>query len=195
MKKLLLLSGLSIILFTSCSTQRAIGNGAYSDISLQRSSNQYSLKRLPTVKSKSKAIFGIPLGNVAKKEGIVVRFNGINLTAQQKFLPAFSMAVLTVATGGIIHGIIDSEINDEALGYVISGVGAIPIAGAINNQLWSNAAYSRASWNANSELLDENPDIDIFLNPKYQIITNNGIWSQKVELKADVMGARITTDE
>jgi len=195
MRNVLVLLILSTLLLTSCSSHRSVGNGAYSDISLERSSDQYKLTRLKEVNTKSKAIFGIPVGKKADKQGIVVRFNGINLGAQQKFLPTLSMVALTVFTGFTINNIIEQDFDEKALSYAISGVAAIPIAGAINNQIWSNSAYSRASWNANSELLDNNPNIDVFLNPKYQIRTKNGFWTQKVELKANVMGAEIITDK
>lgn len=195
MKNLLLLL-FSILLFSSCSTQRSVGNGAYSDISLVRNFDEYTVKRLQEVKTESRAIFGIPIdGKVAKKEGTIVRFNGINFKAQQKFWPTFSMAALTFFTGSVIHGLVGHKIEEEALGYAASGLAAIPLAGAINNQIWSDAAFSRASWNANSELLDKNPNVDIFLNPKYEIKTRNGIWGQRVELSAKVMGATILTDE
>lgn len=186
---------IAVLGLVSCSTQRSIGNGAYSDISLNRDSNEYTLKRLDEVSAESRAIFGIPIdGKVAKKEGIVVRFNGINLSAQNKFIPTLSMVALTFVTGSALHGVIGDEIEEEALSYTISGVAAIPIAGAINNQIWSDAALSRASWNANSQLLQENPEIDVFLNPKYEIKTNNGLWSQRASLEAKVIGARIKTD-
>jgi len=194
MRNVLVLLILSTLLFTSCSSHRSVGNGAYSDISLERNSDQYKLTRLKEVNTTSKAIFGIPIGKKADKQGVVVRFNGINLSAQKKFLPTLSMVALSVVTGVTIHSIIESNFEEKAISYAISGIAAIPIAGAMNNQIWSNSAYSRASWNANSELLDNNPNIDVFLNPKYQIKTKNGLWTQKVELKAKVMGAEILTD-
>lgn len=193
MKNLLLLF-VCALFFSSCSTQRAIGNGAYSDISLVRNSDEYTVKRLKEVNSESRAIFGIPIGGKAKKEGVIVRFNGINLNAQQKFAPTLSMIALSVFTGGVIHGIVGNEFDEKSLGYAVSGLAAIPIAGAINNQVWSNAAYSRATWNANSTLLEQNQEVDVFLNPKYEIETKNGVWGQRVKLKAKVMGATINTD-
>ena len=194
MKNFLFLA-LGLVLLSSCSTKRSIGNGAYSDISLERSSDQYTLKRLKEVNSQSKAIFGIPVGNQAKKEGIVVRFNGINLGAQQKFLPAFSMVALSVVTGSAIYGAVGNEFDEEALAIGVSVAGAVPIAGFLNNQIWSDSALRNAAWNANSSLLNENKNIDVFLNPKYEIQTSNGIFTQKANLKANVMGAIIKTDE
>lgn len=193
-KKLLLLA-LFALPTISCSTHRSMGNGAYSDISLTRDSNQYELERLQEVNSSSRAIFGIPIDkNVSKKEGIIVRFNGVNLKAQNRFLPALSMIVLTAVTGNGIHGIVGNEFDEKALGYGVSYAAAIPVAGFLNNQIWADAALSRASWNANSELMQQNQNVDVFLNPKYEIQTKNGIWTQKANLNVRAMGARILTD-
>src|SRR5690606_26755025 len=113
---------------------------------------------LAEVKTESRALFGIPLdGKVAKKEGVIVRFNGINLSAQSRFWPAFSMVALTAVTGSALYEFAQAEIEEESLAILASAVVAVPIAGAINNQMWSSAAYSRASWNANSQLLESNP--------------------------------------
>ena len=203
MKKSLFFVFLSALLVTSCGTNRSIGNGAYSDISLVRDSDQYELKRLEPVNARSKAIFGIPIdGNVSKKEGVIVRFNGIRLNAQQRVWPILSMVALSVATGSVINTIVGTKDNtdnweeygEDKLGLALSSVIAIPVAGIINNQLWSDAALSRAAWNANSELLQENSEVDVFLNPKYDIQTKTGLWMQKAELEVRAMGARILTD-
>lgn len=205
MKRFLLFISISILSFTSCTTSRGIGNGAYSDISLVRNSDDYQLKRLQEVNSKSRAIFGIPLGTSAKKEGVIVRFNGINVTAQKKIWPMLSMVALSVATGSVINEAVGYKTEDTdwgsyetgeyKLGLALSSLIAIPVAGAINNQIWSDAAYSNAAWNANSVLLEQNPDVDVFLNPKYDLEIKNGIWSQKVNLRARVMGATLETDK
>lgn len=205
MKKILLFLLVIAFTFSSCSTSRSIGNGAYSDVSLVRDSDGYELRRLQEVNSESRAIFGIPLGNSAKKEGVIVRFNGINVTAQKKIWPVLSMIALSVATGSIINEAVgyktedtdygSYETDEYKLGLALSSLIAVPVAGAINNQIWSNAAYSNAAWNANSTLLEQNPDIDVFLNPKYDLEIKNGFWSQKVKLRARVMGATLLTDE
>ena len=185
-----------LFLFASCSTNKSIGNGAYSDISLVRDAQDYELKRLKEVNSESKAIFGIPLSKTSAKEGMIFRFNGIDVTAKKKIWPIISLVAISVATGSIINETVG--FNDQGnykLGLPLSSAIAIPISGAINNQIWSDASFSNAAWNANSELLTENPDIDIFLNPKYEIKSKNGIWTQSVKLKTNVMGARLHTDE
>ena len=77
--------------------------------------------------------------------------------------------------------------------YALGIVLATPIAGIINNQFW-NGALSRAAYESNAQLLRDNDDIDVFLNPKYQFETSKGIFTQKAKINFRVMGAKIKTD-
>ena len=48
----------------------------------------------------AKAVFGIPTGKaLSKTGGMVVRFNGVNLTASKKIWPILSMVGLSLAIG------------------------------------------------------------------------------------------------
>lgn len=85
---------------------------------------------------------------------------------------------------------VDGE-NKLSLG--VATLIGIPIAGAINNQMWSSS-LSRAAWELNNQLIEKNPDVDVFLNPKYNIDLNHGFWTQKAVINAKVMGATIKTD-
>lgn len=197
---------LSIILLTGCRSQMVVSNGAFSDISLQRETDEYTLKRLKEVNSSGHAIFGIPAEKHSKKQGIIVRFNGISFSGigTQRFWPILSMAVLTLATGYEINELagykketIDGyeyTTDKYKLGLALSSLIAIPLSGAINNQIWSGIAYHRATSNANLKLLQDNPQIDLFLNPKYEIDNKVGIWTQKANITARVMGASIKED-
>lgn len=197
---------LTITLVTSligCQSQYGISNGAYSDISLNRDSKEYSIKRLKEANIESKAVFGIPIDkSVNKKQGLIVRFNGINLTASKRFWPIVSMVGVSLATGMAIQGIAGTkEIDDvnyydtaeNKLSLGVATLIGIPIAGAINNQIWSSS-LSRAAWELNNQLIDQNPEVDVFLNPKYDIDLKHGFWTQKAVIKAKVMGATIKTD-
>jgi hypothetical protein len=182
------------LLVMSCSSTSSISNGAYSDISLNKNSNEYELKRLNPLEAEGKAFFGIPM-KAKKKRGVVVRFNGINLGKSNQFLPILTMIGYSFGTGVLINDIVGVNNNGEdKLGLLPSIAIAIPIAGIINNFTWSGAAMQNASWDLNSKLLEENPDVDIFLNPKYEIETAQGVFTQKARVKARIMGATIKTD-
>lgn len=211
MKKIILLSLFAIVL-SSCRSQVGVSNGAYSDISLNRDSKEYTVTRLKEINSESNAIFGIPTDkSMSKKQGLVVRFNGINLTASKRFWPIVSMVGLTFVTGKMISsaggykqetikqdygfGSYEYTVDSDKpkIGMGLASLIAIPISGFINNQLW-DGSLSRAAWEANSKLLKDNDDIDVFLNPKYDIDVKKGIWTQNAKLKLRAMGAKIKTD-
>jgi hypothetical protein len=211
MKKIIFF-GLSLLM-VSCSSSLGVSNGAYSDISLNRDSKEYTIKRLKEINTESNAVFGIPIDkSLSKKQGLVVRFNGINLTASSRILPILSMVGLSLVTGSAIQAIAGYKYEEPVYDYYGGGyygsyeeikkpnmslgvatLLAIPVAGFINNQIW-NGALNRAAWQANAQLLKENDDIDVFLNPKYDIETSRKIWTQHAKLKARVMGAKIKTD-
>ena len=168
----------------SCSSSSKISNGAYSDISLNRDSKDYTITRLKEISKEEKAIFGIPTGKLLSKTGgMVVRFNGVNLTASKKIWPILSMIGLSVAIGSGISMI--SGLKEETttvtenvpigpsspfgiytytkttygpgfnIPYALGIALATPIAGILNNQIW-NGALSRAAYEANAQLLRDN---------------------------------------
>ena len=71
MRKIILLSLFAIVL-SSCRSQVGVSNGAYSDISLNRDSKEYTITRLKEINSESNAIFGIPTDkSMNKKQGLI----------------------------------------------------------------------------------------------------------------------------
>jgi hypothetical protein len=124
--KIIISTLLTVTLLTSligCQSQYGISNGAYSDISLNRDSKEYSIKRLKEVSVESKALFGIPIDkSVNKKQGLIVRFNGINLTASKRFWPIVSMVGVSLATGMVIQGIAGTkEVDYDNFNYYETG--------------------------------------------------------------------------
>lgn len=188
------------ILVSSCSSLSSISNGGFSDVSLNRNSNEYELKRLDPITVEGKALFGIPM-KAKKKRGVVVRFNGIELGKSSQALPILTMIGYTFGTGVLINDIVgtnddweSSNFGDDKLGLPLSLVAALPVAAILNNFTWSGAAKQNASWNLNSRLVEENPNVDIFLNPKYEVEYSQGVFTQKAKVTAKVMGATIKTD-
>ncbi len=205
MKKKIGIFALAIFALTSCSRQLYTGNGAYSDVSLQRNSSEYDIKRLNEIEVSGKSFWGIPSNNYnsnKNKKGMIVRFNGVELGRTPKILPILTMAAYTYGVGGILQSAFGNK--DEKIGnYTCAGCGdpklgtvpslllALPISGAINNFTWSGAAFSGATNELNYRLVTDNPNVDVFLNPKYTIDYQIGLWRQSANVKAKVMGATI----
>jgi len=194
MKTIAPLLFLTVVLLTSCSSVQSISNGGFSDISLNRNSNEYELTRLNEITAEGEALFGIPF-KAKKRQGTVVRFNGINLGKSSQILPILTMIGYTFITGTLVSEVAGTNENGEdkfkiPINYAIG----LPFAAVLNNLSWSGSALQNATWDLNSQLLEENPDVDIFLNPKYEIEFKQGIFNQKAKVTAKVMGATIKTD-
>ncbi|EDM45125.1 hypothetical protein SCB49_03354 [unidentified eubacterium SCB49] len=192
---------MTVVTMVSCSSSSSISNGGFSDISLTRDASQYELKRLQEISEEGKALFGIPT-RTDKTKGIIVRFNGINLGKSNQIGPILTMVVSTFGIGSAINGIVgtnndyrSSNYGKDKIGLPLSMVAAVPFAGALNNAMWSGGALKNATWNVNSRLVQDNPDVDIFLNPKYEVEQTQGIFTQKATVKARVMGATIKINE
>jgi len=185
----------AITLLTSCSRQMYTGNGALSDVSLQRNSSEYEIKRLNEIEVSGKSFWGIPSNSYnanKNKKGMVVRFNGLELGRTAKILPILTMVGFSFGVGGILQETFGFKDNgDYKLGTVPSLLLALPIAGAINNFSWSGSAFSGATNELNYRLVTDNPNVDVFLNPKYTIEYKMGFWKQSTNVKAKVMGATI----
>jgi hypothetical protein len=199
----------AITLLTSCSKQMYTGNGALSDVSLQRNSSEYEIKRLNEIEVSGKSFWGIPSNSYnanKNKKGMIVRFNGLELGRTAKIFPILTMVGYTFGVSGALQSAFGNKDVTETSGrttYTCAGCGdpklgtvpslllALPIAGAINNFSWSGSAFSGATNELNYRLVTDNPNVDVFLNPKYTIEYKMGFWKQSTNVKAKVMGATI----
>ena len=184
---LLLAIGASLI---SCASNQLISNGAYSDISLERNSSEYELSRLNEITSEGSSIFGIPMDkSVGNDYGMVVRFNGVNVSGIKGILPILNLLATTVVLGPTMSEIL--SLNDLVLGTVV----ALPVAGALNNLIWGQiTSTSRAFQRFNRKLVEDNPNVDVFLNPKYQVDQKLALFTSKTKVKGRVMGATLKTN-
>ena len=195
MKNLLLI--MSVVVLSSCSIQKSIGNGAFSDISINVDSEKYELNRLNEIETDGWSFWGIP-DKPLKKTGFVVRFNGMQLNSDSRFLgvsasqlfPIFSLLVNTAGIGFAIDFALP-----ESVPLPTSFIIALPIAGTFNNMIFYKSAQDFAIRKMNARLIEENPEVDVFLNPKYNIDFKNKIWTQEATIKANVMGAKFITEK
>ncbi len=197
----------AITLLSSCSNQMYTGNGALSDVSLQRNSSEYEIKRLNEIEVSGKSFWGIPSNSYnanKNKKGMIVRFNGLELGRTAKILPILTMVGYTFGVSGVLQSAFGNKEEtmgsgnykytvegDPKLGFVPSVLLALPVAGALNNFTWSGSAFSGATNELNYRLVTDNPNVDVFLNPKYTIDYKMGFWKQSANVKAKVMGATI----
>ncbi len=184
-----------LVVASSCSKQLYSGNGALSDMSLTRNSSEYDVKRLNEIEVSGKSFWGIPSNSYRSnknKHGMIVRFNGLELGRTPKIIPILTMASYTLGVGNVIQLIGGTKDNgDYKIGTVPSWLIALPVSGMLNNFTWSGSAFSGATNELNYRLVTDNPNVDVFLNPKYTIDYHIGFWRQTANVKAKVMGATI----
>ncbi|WP_395767081.1 hypothetical protein [Aquirufa sp.] len=202
-RALLFFSLLSVLVgFSSCSHQIKTGMGGFADISLNRNSSEYDIKRLPEVSGTGNAIFGIPYtsSNAARnKTGFVFRLNGVTIGRVPRILPILTLLTTTLSTGYYVQtfvGLKDNAKNfdDYKLSYGVACLLALPVTGFANNLTWKNVAVANVLHEMNYQLVDQNPDIDVFASPKYLVNNKWGVWTQNADAKVNVLGARIRTE-
>jgi hypothetical protein len=192
----------SSFLFSGCSHQIKTGMGGFADISLNRNSSEYDIKRLPEISGSGNAIMGIPYtsSNASKnKTGFVFRLNGVELGRVPRIFPILTLLGSTLLLGDEIQkyvGLKDKpkSFDDYKLSYGVSCLIALPVTGFVNNLTWNNIAYKNLMHEMNYQLVDQNPDIDVFASPKYLVNNKWGVWTQNADAKVNVLGARIRTE-
>jgi len=183
------------LLITSCSQHLKTGNGGFTDLSLQRTSDEYTLKRLATIEMEGKALFGIPTGSSnnrdKNKRGMIFKFNGVELGSTPRALPVLTLIGAIAGYGILVQNMEKGKDanGDPKLKFPVAALIGTPLAGITNNCLWSGSASSGISNQVYHKLVAENPDIDVFLTPKYSFDYQLGLFSQKAKVKAHVTGA------
>jgi len=178
--------------------------------------DEYELSKLNEINLEGSAFWGIPLSSELTKEaknksGHLFTFNGVNISKSSKILPILSMIGYTFATGVVLNtlagekqtqqgyysyngGLYPNYTYKPRLPLVAAIIVGVPIAGTLNNLTFSNSALGSAGSALNYKLITENPEIDLFYYPKYEVNNTLSLWKQKATLKANVMGAKLKLD-
>ena len=197
-------------LCTGCAKSLFVANGARDSKPLIFN-NEYELKDLKPVTVEGAAFWGIPSftknNQNGNKTGLLLSFNGIELGTTKRILPILSLIGYSLLTQQVVQkiggrkttgGSIISLFDDYRLNTWVSYLIGLPIAGVLNNFTWQNAAFSGASATMYYRLVTENPTVDVFFYPKYEVQSRNvfsdeGInlrylWFQEAKVKAKVSG-------
>lgn len=104
-----------------------------------------------------------------------------------------SLIGMSLATGVLVNQyVLTTPVfgNQKGVGdYVLSSLISLPLTGAINNLLWQNSGYKVAMAQVNSTLMTNHPKVDAFVNPRYEVSSSLGLWTQSVSINARVVGA------
>ena len=74
-------------------------------------------------------------------------------------------------------------------------LGGIFVGGVLNNSTWSATSLNDAMRSANRQLIEDNPSIDLFVYPKYNINTSSGLFTNKANVTIISKGAKLKTND
>ena len=196
----------STVLLGSCNQTRFISNGVTDNKPLIFK-DEYQCKNLKEINLEGSAFWGIPKSTELSKDakhnsGRIISFNGVRIMGSSKLLPVIGMIAYTAVVGTGLNLVFGEKVTlyqdqygrtyyefKSRLPLIPAMLIGVPLAGALNNLTFSNSALGVAGSGLNYKLITDNPDIDIFYYPKYEISNKINFWNQKAYLKANVKGA------
>ena len=189
MKKLMLTLIGALVLSSCASTQQA-GNLSYADVSLNFSSDEFDIVSLDAVSASATSFFGISK-NV--NESAILDRSEFNTEAGT----TWGLLTMVTAIPGAIAAGLAAGIEYDDYGYddgynagtvfVVSAIG-IGIAGIINDVSWTGATKAKAIQKCNWALKQSNPNIDSFINPKYDVQYKKGVFGTECTVTLSAQG-------
>ena len=189
MRKLIL--GLfRVLLFTSCTSTKQAGNLSYADVSLNFSSEEFEVISLEPVSASAKSFFGI--SENVNESSILDRSEFNTESGATWGLLTMAAAVPSSIAAGIASGVEYDDWTGETYvdNSVVFGVSivSIAIAGIMNDFVWTNSTRAKAIQKCNWMLKQNNPNIDSFINPKYDVKYKKGILGTECTVTVHAQG-------
>ena len=191
MKKLMLILIGALVLSSCASTQQA-GNLSYADVSLNFSSDEFDIVSLDAVSASATSFFGVSK-NV--NESSILDRSEFNTEAGTTWGLVTMAAAVPAAIGGGIAAAVYEEYDgwdyytrvNGPMAFFASAIG-IGIAGIINDVSWTGATKAKAIQKCNWALKQSNPNIDSFINPKYDVQYKKGVFGTKCTVTLSAQG-------
>ena len=189
MKKLILVVVGALVL-TSCASTQQAGNLSYADVSLNFSSDEFDIVSLDPVSASATSFFSVSQ-NV--NESALLDRSEFNTEAGTTWgLLTMAAAIPGAVAAGLAAGLeyddygYDDGYNPSTV-FAVSAIG-IAVAGIINDFSWTGATKAKAIQKCNWALKQSNPGIDSFINPKYNVQYNKGVFGTKCTVTLDAQG-------
>jgi hypothetical protein len=165
MKKLLALSLLCVFL-GSCASQHSASNLSFVDVSLNYDSEDFDIVELKPVKRSASSFVGISANDESSAQLDRSTYAVGNATSlgSATFIGGAFPIMITAFTY--------AENTDGR--SIIFGLVSTALWGVYNDVVWSNTVKNKAIERCNYSLVERYPDIDAFINPKYEISWSKG---------------------
>ncbi len=196
----LLLALICSFLISSCAKSLLISNGARDNKPLIFN-NEYKTSNLEEIVVEGSAFCGIPSFSKNNKNnhknGFMFTFNGVELGGTKRVLPILTLIGYSFVSQMAIQRVFGQKsetINygygpetfktgEYRIGFIPSYIIGLPVAGMLNNLTWNNSALSGASATLKYRLVSDNPNVDLFYYPKYEINKKNVFSEEEIKLK------------
>lgn len=110
--------------------------------------------------------------------------------------PLLTLTALTWQSAGLMNAIGVGSNQETYVGSVIrkpiffSYILGIPVAATFNSLIWKGSSKGAAGSEINTQMLEQNQDIDMFLFPKYSVQTD-GFYRESSTVNLKVKGATL----
>lgn len=168
MKKLFALSLLCVFL-GSCASQHSASNLSFVDVSLNYDSEDFDIVELQPVKGSANSTFGMSSNDQSSAQldrSTYAVGNSTSLGSATFIVGALPIMITAFTTAE----------NSEGLSLLL-GLASTALWGVYNDMIWSNTVKNKAIERCNYSLVERYPDIDAFINPKYEISWSKGFAS------------------
>ena len=177
MKKIVIVVS-ALMILSSCSRQILVTQGASGYAGVL--DNKYKVEQLETVNGSGQSFFGF--GDLGKRDGEIVNLSGYStITSNLLKLVTF------ISYSAILPSLTAFD--------MVNTLGGLLIGGVLNNVTYIQTSDNIARRNANLQLIQENPDIDLFIYPKYNIEKKNGLFYNSTKVSITSKGAKIETEQ
>jgi hypothetical protein len=187
-----------MVAFSSCLTQVRTIDSVEAEAVLTVHPDQYTMYRLPEVKQSSSALWGIPASTRKQEPGLSYYINGVRIDRGGRVWSTVSLLGLTAASTALMNEYLFTKPvfgTEKGAGELfLSALVSLPVAGAINNQLWQYSSESAAGTEASNLLIRTNPGMDVYVVPRIKVQTHRGLWSQTSEVTISAIGARLNDE-
>ncbi len=178
-----------ILVITSCATQSIITQGEHGYVGPLN--EEYDIFQLEDVSAANSSFLGLSTGN-NNKEGIIVNFFGYSNQEKIDNPTKNIVSLMSLISCAYIGSQITKE--EPISSGLLGGIGGILVGGAINELAFSNRTKINASIIASRKLIEKNPNIDLFVYPKYNISSYSSLFSSKSNITISSKGAKLKNE-
>ena len=175
---------LSLFIITGCSSSLVVTQGEHGYAGAL--SEEYDIYHLKEVQAESASFFGFSIGP-DRDSGDIVSFVGKYNRPYFHLLKNIVSGLNIIGLSAVGGSIFSGDISLQIIGALGGGL----LAGALNEFVFIKGTEINAQMIATRKLIVENPNIDLFIYPKYKFSSYNGLFYNKSNVSLRSKGASL----